>query len=112
MNTFDKVVHDFQHDTIDLDTIGYLYDVVQKVPCTSHDPVFARMYRSFCRYKSFVDHVFERDSFGHLRFRADVPHDLPHAIDVARTYAPMVKLLRDYSAFIVFRTTIVLCINK
>ena len=100
MNSFDKVVHDFHHHTIDLDTIEYLYNVTQNIPLVEHDPVFARMNTSFTRYKTFVEYAFERTDHG-LRFRAGVPNDLPHAIEIVETYAPMVKLLRDYATFIV-----------
>lgn len=74
MNSFDKVVHDFHHHTIDMDTIAL----------TEHDPVFARMNTSFSRYKAFVEYAFERTEDGHLRFRAGVPNDLPHAIETAQ----------------------------
>ena len=103
MNSFDKVVHDFHHHTIDLDTIEYLYNVTQNIPLVEHDPVFARMNTSFTRYKTFVEYAFERTDHG-LRFRAGVPNDLPRAIEIVETYAPMVKLLRDYATFIVTQT--------
>ena len=104
MNSFDKVVHDFHHHTIDMDTIEYLYDIVRNIPLAEHDPVFARMDKSFSRYKAFVEYAFEHAESGHLRFRPGVPHDLPRAIEIVETYAPMVKLLRDYATFIVTQT--------
>jgi hypothetical protein len=102
MNPFDKVVHDFHHRTISMDTIEYLYDVVRNIPFTERDPVFARVNTSFTRYKSFVEYAFERTEHG-LRFREGVPNDLRHAIEIVQTYEPMVKLLRNYAAFIVTR---------
>lgn len=104
MNSFDKVVHDFYYHTIDMDTIEYLYDIARNIPLVEHDPVFDRMNKSFSRYKAFVEYAFERAESGHLRFRPGVPHDLPRAIETVETYAPMVKLLRNYTAFIVTQT--------